>query len=121
MQVPSPSVPNFDKRASAAMAATLARVPQTGSAVITFGAFPGASDASVDVVDQKGITLDAIVHAEIALIATADHSADEHFVEPLAFRAGNIRPGVGFTIYGLYTGLGDTRAFGQWTVAWSWS
>jgi len=122
----------------------------SGTATIDFGAFPGASDASVVVTGEASIASDSVVHAWIALTSTADHSADEHLLETIKVAAGNIVAGVGFTIYalnnselfepleapkgdrfkalaaqsqgGLRASVGGqgTRIYGQWTVSWSW-
>ena len=73
----------------------------TGTATLDFGAFPGASDASVAVTGQTGIVAGSLVEAWIRPVATADHTADEHRVETLEVVAGNIVAGTGFTIYGL--------------------
>jgi hypothetical protein len=75
----------------------------TGSATLNFGAFPGASDASVDVTGQTGILSGSYVEAWIIPATSADHSADEHLVEQIKVVAGNISAGVGFTVYGLCT------------------
>lgn len=102
-------------------------MPGSGTATLNFGAFPGASDASVAVTGQAGILTGSLVEAWIRPVATADHSADEHMVETLKVFAGNISAGTGFTIYGFNTserndprGQG-TRLYGQWTVAWVWN
>ena len=71
----------------------------TGTAVIDFGAFPGKSDASVDVIGQSSIVAGSLVEAWIRPVATADHSADEHMLETLKVFAGNIVAGTGFTVY----------------------
>lgn len=118
-----------------------------GTATLDFGAFPGASDASVAVTGQGAIVAGSLVEAWIRPVATADHTADEHMLETLKVFAGNISAGVGFTIYGFNTSeisepdgqLADrnlqnnqvlglqptrgkgTRLYGQWTVAWVWS
>lgn len=122
-----------------------------GTAVIDFGAFPGKSDASVVVTGQAAIVSGSLVEAWIRLEASADHSADEHFLETIKVIAGNIVAGTGFTIYGLNTSQqseplegpkGDrfkaqgaqslggqrasvggrgTRIYGAWTVAWVWN
>lgn len=97
-----------------------------GTAVLDFGAFPGKSDASVDVTGQTEILAISLVEAWLRPVATGDHSADEHRVETLAVLAGNIVAGVGFTISGRNTSqLGShgqgTRLYGQWTVAWVWN
>jgi len=90
----------------------------TGTADLDFGAFPGKSDASVDVTGQTGIVAGSIVEAWIRPVATADHTADEHLVEELRVVAGNIVAGTGFTIYGV---SGGHRLYGVWKVAWRWS
>jgi hypothetical protein len=72
-----------------------------GTAILDFGAFPGASDASVAVTGQAGIVSGSVVIAKLRPSATADHSADEHMLETLEVYAGNIVPGTGFTIYGV--------------------
>lgn len=71
-----------------------------GTTIVDFGAFPGASDASVDVIGQTGIGLGSVLEAWIYPLDSADHSADEHMVESLrAFAdASTIVPGTGFTI-----------------------
>jgi hypothetical protein len=110
-----------------------------GTAVLNFGAFPGATDASVAVTGQAGILAGSVVNAWLRPTASADHTADEHLVESLKVLAGNIVPGTGFTIYGLNTSeiseepLGwtgankagkagqGTRLYGQWNVAWVWN
>lgn len=106
-----------------------------GTAVLDFGAFPGASDASVAVTGQAGIVAGSLVEAWLQLAASADHSADEHLVETLRVSAGNIVAGVGFTIYGVNTnqneerdaarsrvsGLDEPRIYGKWNVNWVWN
>lgn len=114
----------------------------TGTASLNFGAFPGASDASVAVTGQTGISAGSLVEAWLLPAATADHTADEHLVETLNVMAGTIVAGTGFTIYGINTGNlmeplrslrdlpgggGDatqggrgTRLYGIWNVAWAW-
>lgn len=126
-------------------------VGNTGTATLDFGGFPGASDASVVVTGQAGIVSGSVVEAWLRLESTADHSADEHWVETIELSAGNIVPGTGFTIYGKNTNQlteqaprqtppyrqpgpgtgnnqkrpavtgGGTRIYGQWTVQWRWS
>ena len=51
--------------------------------IIDFGAFPGASDASVTVTGLTGIATTSRVEAYIEPAPSADHSADEHMVETL--------------------------------------
>jgi hypothetical protein len=78
-------------------------VATTGTATLDFGAFPGASDASIAVTGQATIASTSYVEAWIRPTATSDHTADEHLVETLKVVAGNIVSGTGFTIYGLNT------------------
>lgn len=86
----------------------------TGLTTVDFGAFPGASDASVTVTGQTGILAGSQVNAWIVATATADHSADEHWIETIAVTAGNISPGVGFTIYARNTGTLAEPVLEQW-------
>jgi hypothetical protein len=93
-----------------------------GTADLDFGPFPGASDASVVVTGQTGIAAGSLVEAWMRLVATADHTADEHLVEPIEIQAGNIVAGTGFTIYGINrTPLGETRLYGVWKIGWVWN
>jgi hypothetical protein len=108
-----------------------------GTTTINFGAFPGGTDTTVTVTGQAGIGAGSLVEAWIYPTATADHSVDEHWVDPPNVKAGNVVAGTGFTIYGsvspqdgmsmnesnsLRTIGGDgTVAYGQWTVAWVWN
>jgi hypothetical protein len=110
-----------------------------GTATLDFGAFPGASDASVAVTGQAGIVAGSLVEAWIMPAATADHTDTEHMVETFKVFAATIIAGTGFTIYGFNTsqlnepltqlareqqpqsgGVG-TRIYGKWNVGWVWS
>jgi hypothetical protein len=90
-----------------------------GTAILDFGAFPGKSDATVDITGQGAIASGSLVEAWIRPVATSDHSVDEHWVEELEVFAGNIIAGAGFTIYGITRD--KTRRYGQWTLAWVWN
>lgn len=99
----------------------------TGIVTLNFGAFPGASDTTLNVTGQGGIVSGSLVEAWLRPEATADHSADEHIIETIKVVAGNITAGVGFTIYAVNTnqineptGQG-TRLYGVWSVAWVWN
>lgn len=99
----------------------------SGTTTVDFGAFPGKSDTSADVTGQTSIIAGSLVGAWIRPVATADHTADEHWVETIEVVAGNIVAGTGFTIYARNTnqineptGKG-TRLYGLFTVAWAWS
>ena len=87
-----------------------------GTAIVDFGA--GADLASVVITRQTGITATSFVMADLASIASADHSADEHVIEPIVVTPGAIVPGVGFTIFAR---TGNVEVFGKWTVKWMWS
>lgn len=121
-----------------------------GVAEIDFGAFPGGSDASVTITGQTRIASTSAVQAWLQPAATADHTADEHRVETITVTAGNITPGVGFTIYASNSsqlnepltmsspsrfrtaaatvhgyrersaGGRGTRISGVWSVGWRW-
>lgn len=108
-----------------------------GTTTVNFGAFPGASDTSVVVTGQGSILSGSLVEAWIFPTATADHSADEHWVECIQVMAGNVVASTGFTIYarnatpeqtaqtmsGTFSPqpTNGTRLYGQWTVAWCWN
>ena len=116
-----------------------------GTTLVDFGAFPGASDTSVAVTGQSTIASGSLAEAWIFPAATADHTADEHWVETIQVMAGNVVAGVGFTIYARNTNQiseipldknlqGDmpgyigppvwgngTRLYGKWNVAWVWN
>lgn len=74
-----------------------------GTATLDFGAFPGASDASVAVTGQASILAGSLVEAWLLPADTVDHLADEHMVETIRVVAGNVIAGTGFTIYGFNT------------------
>lgn len=90
----------------------------SGVAIVDFGAFPGAIDASVAVTGQTSITADSVISVRARLADTADHSADEHRVEDLAFAGGAIDPAASFTIFARSTD--KQRRYGQWAVGWSY-
>ena len=109
----------------------------SGQAVVDFGAFPGSSDASVAVA-AAGVASGSIVTVSLAAVATADHSADEHWLDGPTVLPGAPTAGVGFTIYaaapkpqitpdGLRarawpnSDAGNSRLYGKWTVNWSYT
>lgn len=107
-------------------------VGQCGVTSVNFGAVPGQGDTSVAVTGQANILAGSTVNAWVIATATADHSADEHWVDAPLITVGNIVPGVGFTIYARAPGpaggqdskaggdAGAPAAYGAWTVGWSW-
>lgn len=120
----------------------------SGVTTVDFGAFPGASDAKVVVTGQAGIVAGSKVKAYVMATATADHSADEHWVETIDVMAGEIVPATGFSIFAKNTNMltepvteqwantrlagpagrerpapsggAGTRLYGQFTIAWEW-
>ena len=76
-----------------------AGVGTSGTATIDFGSFPGTPMTSVAITGQATIASDSKTEAWILPATTADHSADEHIVEPIRVVAGPATAGVGFTIY----------------------
>lgn len=107
-----------------------------GTTTVNFGAFPGKTDATVDVTGQASILSGSLVEAWILPTTTADHSADEHWVDPPEVYAGNVVAGTGFTIYAvvkkradigqrsdsrLIRNVDNPMVYGQWTVAWVWN
>lgn len=98
----------------------------SGTTTVDFGAFPGKADTSVAITGQAAIVSGSIVGAWIRPIATADHSADEHRVEPIAIGADTIVAGTGFTIFAVEAVPATLwneghLLYGTWTVAWAWS
>lgn len=69
-----------------------------GNTTVNFGAFPGASDVTINITGQAGIVAGSCVEAWIRGEASADHSADEHVVETIDCRAYGIVAGTGFSI-----------------------
>lgn len=107
----------------------------TGRTALDFGVAPGSLYTSVTVTGQTDILSGSRVEAWITPIATADHLADEHMVDPPRVIAGNIVAGTGFTIHGFATGEpieaptvsetppGDVAVamhHGLYTVDWAW-
>lgn len=143
----------LDDANAAAARATLgaAAIGGQGSITINFGSFPGSSDTSIDITGETGIDSSSVVSAWLMPTDTDDHTADEHRVETISVMAGNVVPGVGFTIYAQNTsqlneplgkagvdkfrsiaapvygyaaessGGTGTRIYGKWTIAWKWS
>ena len=107
-----------------------------GQTVLDFGIPPGRANASVTITGQQAILATSGIEARIMGVATADHTVDEHWVDPPAVSAGNIAAGVGFTIFGtardfvpvigriagqgLYKYPRASMPYGKWTVVWRW-
>ena len=111
-----------------------------GTATIDFGAFPGATDASVAIASPT-IGATSQVEAYLYPLDTADHSADEHVVEMIDVMAdaSSIVAGVGFTVRAkvrdnpgtgqhydpkqpaTYNRKDGLRLYGIYSIAWAWS
>jgi len=106
-----------------------------GTATLNFGAFPGSQEAKIVITGQTGILAGSLASAWVLPAATADHSIDEHLVDPVRVIVGNVVAGTGFTIYGypadiqtfgsktLAGGLPDQQAnlYGALNIAWCWN
>jgi hypothetical protein len=88
-----------------------------GKTTIDFGAFPGATDASVTITGQAGIVGGSKVKAYLLATASADHSIEEHWADPPVVMAGNITAATGFVIYAQAR---NQRLYGLYSVAWEW-
>lgn len=111
-----------------------------GVTTINFGAFPGATDASV-VIPTATIGATSQVEAYLYPLQTADHSPDEHIAEMIDIWAdpSTIVPGVSFTARGkvrdnpgtgqhydakqpaTYNQKDGCRLYGLYGLAWAWS
>ena len=87
-----------------------------GTAVVSFGAVPGSGDARV-VVAAPAVLSTSVVQAWIAGTPSADHTADEHCIEPIQVVVRDLVPGVGFTIW--IQGLTTSALVGAWNLQWS--
>lgn len=71
------------------------------TAIIDFGAHPGANEAQVDVTGQAAISITSKAEAFIMRETTSDHSANDHSYFGLfaALTCGQPTAGIGYTIY----------------------
>lgn len=96
---------------------------------MNFGAFPGSTQATVDVTGQTGFVSSSQVDAWLQPAATSDHSVDEHRVEEIevfgVYQAdGTIRIYAEWVPDGGGSGgdrKGNAMPYGQWTVSWVWA
>ena len=90
----------------------------TGVSTVDFGlSSVSTSHSSVTITGQAAIGPGSVVKAWLLPVATADHSVDEHLVEPIRVLAHTITAGVGFVI----TAICDSGAtYGEFSVAWEW-
>jgi hypothetical protein len=98
-------------------------LPTVGTTTIDFGVFPGSWDTTQVITGQTGIVAGSVVKAWVRPVATADHNADEHWIDPPDVIAGNIVAGTGFTIYGRAQpgSPPNPPPYGLWTIAWEWA
>lgn len=90
-----------------------------GHTTIDFGAFPGTGGTSViKTVADASIQTTSDLEAWIRCEDSADHGKDEHFIENLRVRAGNVVASTSFDLVGEST-LGTV--YGVWNVSWVWS
>lgn len=89
----------------------------TGNTTINFGVTHTKSEDRITVTGQAAILATSQVEAWVRAEASADHSADEHMVEALEVRAGNIVPGVGFDIF---VHCENSFTYGVWNLSWAW-
>lgn len=91
-----------------------------GTATVDFGSFPGTDIATLTITGQTGILTSSLVEAWLVPKDTADHSEDEHVIEPpnLFVAYSSIVAGTGFTITAIAI---DGLAYGTYSVAWVWN
>lgn len=100
--------------------------PTAGVTTVDFGAFPGADFASTTLTAADALNPNAILLAQVAAVATADHSADEHLVDPPLVGAvsngdGTITVSAVGNSYQNSPIPPDPMPYGKWSVAWAFS
>jgi hypothetical protein len=88
----------------------------TNQAVIDFGS-TGSDTAILNVTGQPNILATSFVDASILVKDSPNHSADEHWIESIEIKTGNIIAGTGFTIYARTL---TNKLYGRYNVQWSW-
>jgi collagen type II alpha len=86
-----------------------------GLAIVDFGT--GQDLATVVITGQTAILSTSTLAAHLQVFASASHSLDEHIIEEIQVRAGNIVAGVGFTVYAQTR---NTAQRGVYNIGWSW-
>jgi hypothetical protein len=91
-----------------------------GHGTVDFGAAPGTGGTGVTlhVGSQGGILTSSDVEVWLRCEDSADHSADEHFIENIRVRAGKIIAADGFDVVPECL-LGTT--WGVWNYSWVWN
>lgn len=90
----------------------------SGTSALNFGV-SGDTNTSVNITGLMSILSNSLVEAWVFPTSTVNHSVDEHLVESFKVVAGNVVPGVGFTIYGITQC--PAKIYGTWNVAWVWN
>lgn len=91
-----------------------------GTAIIDFGSFPGASEASIAVTGQASILATSKVEAYImGDDTTSDHTAKDHryIAAWLGLTCGTPTAATGFTIYGRCL----NKLQGTFALRWVWA
>lgn len=93
-------------------------MPNKGNAIIDFGITSTGRDmVSIDILDSNIIstsTVDAWIVANIS----DDHGIDDHIIEEFVVIAGNVKHGIGFTVYARTNNSGQR---GKYNVGWAWA
>jgi hypothetical protein len=88
----------------------------TGTTTVDFGSTaPDGNDTTAlkTITGQASILVEACIRAE----TSADHSVDEHMIEDLEVKSGNIAAGTGFDIrVTCQTG----KTYGVFNLNWAW-
>ena len=103
--------------------------PTAGLVTLNFGAFPGSASATVTFAAPTPADANSQLNAWVTPVATADHSADEHIVDPPRVVAS--LDGLGNVVI---TGVSnipnaldrinpgpDPMPYGAWSVSWAFS
>lgn len=85
---------------------------------IDFGATMTGDTKVKTITGEAGILAASAVEAWLRCEDSADHTKDEHFIENIDIRAGNIVAGTGFDIFG-EAKIGTL--YGIWNVSWVWN
>ena len=88
----------------------------SGWTTIDFGV-NGSDRASTFIFDQDAISVDSFVSVGLRGMPSADHTYEEHIVEQMDVRTGNLVNGVGFEIYGVTR---NVKLYGSYNVFWKW-
>lgn len=96
-----------------------------GITEIDFGAYPGATDVTLDITGQAGLVATSNVEAYLQPRTTVDHSVDEHLVEEIDVKGRYVVDGT-LRIHARWNGTGERpnggdMLYGKWSVGWVWT